>query len=100
VRIPPAFSAETADVYIGYFDSACLDLCLFAWTDRHRFVRYLRAGRGGRHLGLPGVTYLHARRATVSAPGTVWVQTDGELRGELPMIFECVPAALSVIVPG
>jgi len=36
----------------------------------------------------------------VSAPGTVWVQTDGELLGELPMTFECVPAALSVIVPG
>jgi diacylglycerol kinase family enzyme len=36
----------------------------------------------------------------VSASGTVWVQTDGQLLGELPMTFECVPAALSVIVPG
>jgi hypothetical protein len=33
-------------------------------------------------------------------PGIVWVQTDGELLGELPMTFECVPAALSVVVPG
>jgi diacylglycerol kinase family enzyme len=85
---------------VGFFNSACLDLCLFAWTDRHRFVRHLRASRGGTHLGLPGVTYLQARRATVSAPGTVWVQTDGELLGELPMTFECLPAALSVIVRG
>ena len=79
--------------------SDCLDLCLFAWTDRHRFVRHLPASRGGAHLGLPGVTYLKARRAMVSAPGTVWVQTDGELLGELPMTFECLPAALSLIVP-
>jgi diacylglycerol kinase family enzyme len=79
--------------------SASSDLCQFSWTDRHRFVRHLRASRGGGHLALPGVTYLQARRATVSAPGTVWVQTDGELLGELPMTFECVPAALSVIVP-
>jgi diacylglycerol kinase family enzyme len=77
-----------------------LDLCLLAWTDRHRFVRHLGAIRHGAHLGLPGVTYLQARRATVSAPSSVWVQTDGELLGELPMTFECVPAALSVIVPG
>jgi diacylglycerol kinase family enzyme len=35
----------------------------------------------------------------VSTPDTVWVQTDGELLGELPITFECVPAALSVIVP-
>src|SRR6185295_15029856 len=75
-------------------DSACLDLCLFAWTDRHRFVRHLPASRGGAHVGLPGVTYLQARRATVSAPGSVWVQTDGELLGELPMTFECRPAAV------
>jgi diacylglycerol kinase (ATP) len=80
-------------------DSACLDLCLFAWTDRHRFVRHLRASRVGAHLGLPGVTYVQARRATVSAAVTVWVQTDGELLGELPMTFECLPAAFSVVVP-
>jgi diacylglycerol kinase (ATP) len=75
-------------------DSACLDLCLFAWTDRHRFVRHLRASRGGGHLGLPGVSYPQARRATMSAPGSVWVQTDGELLGELPMAFECPAGAV------
>jgi len=54
---------------------------------------------GGTHLGLPGVTYLQACRATASANGAVWVQADGELLGELPMTFECVPAALSLVVP-
>jgi diacylglycerol kinase family enzyme len=45
------------------------------------------------------VTSLQARPATASATGAVWVQVDGELLGALPMRFECVPAALSVIVP-
>jgi hypothetical protein len=36
-------------------------------------------GRGGTHLGLPGVTYLQARYAKASANGTVSVQADGEL---------------------
>ncbi len=81
-------------------DSEYLDLCLFEWTERRRFVRYLRAGMEGRHLGLPGVTYLQARRATAAGAGTIWVQADGELLGELPMAFECVPSSLPVIVPG
>ena len=79
-------------------DSECLDLCLFEWTDRRRYVRHLRAGMAGTHLGLPGVTYVQARQATASGAG-VWVQADGELLGELPMSFQCVPAALSVVVP-
>ncbi len=81
-------------------DSGFLDLCLFEWTERQRFVRHLRAAMTGTHLGLPGVTYLQARRATASGSGTVWVQADGELLGELPMAFECVPTALPVVVPG
>jgi diacylglycerol kinase family enzyme len=80
-------------------DSACLDLCLFEWTDRLLYVRHLRAGMGGTHLGWPGVTYLQARCASASANSAVWVQVDGELLGALPMRFECVPAALSVVVP-
>jgi diacylglycerol kinase (ATP) len=79
-------------------DSDCLDLCLFEWTDRQQYIRHLRAGMDGSHLGLPGVTYVQARQATASGAG-VWVQADGELLGQLPMSFECVPAALSVVVP-
>ncbi len=79
-------------------DSEVLDLCLFDWRGRFRFLRHLRAGFSGGHLGLPGVTYLQARRITARGEQT-WVQVDGELVGRLPMTFECVPAALSLIVP-
>jgi diacylglycerol kinase (ATP) len=80
-------------------DSGCLDLCLLDWKDRLRFVRSLPAAFSGRHLDLPGVTYVQAQHVTASGDDGVRVQVDGELIGELPMTFECVPAALSVIVP-
>jgi diacylglycerol kinase (ATP) len=80
-------------------ESDQFDLCLFDWTARHRFLRGLPAAFSGRHLDLPGVTYLRGPRAGARGEGTVWVQVDGELLGALPMTFECVPAALSLVVP-
>lgn len=76
-----------------------LALCLFDWTARRRFLAHLPAALAGRRVDAPGVTYLDARRATAWGDDTVWVQVDGEALGPLPMSFECVPAALSLIVP-
>ncbi len=81
-------------------DDDLLDLCLFDSDQRARFARYLAAARTGSHLGLPGVTYRRARRAVAHGEGALWVQVDGELLGRLPMRFECVPAAVSLIIPG
>ncbi len=80
-------------------DSAALDVCLIDWTERWRFIRHLRAGFSGTLPALPGVTYLQVRRATALGNDAVWVHVDGELLGRLPMTFQCVPAALSLIVP-
>ena len=76
-----------------------LDVCLFDSTQRHRFARYLAAAFTGSHLNLPGVTYLQARQAVAQGGEEQLVQVDGELLGPLPMSFECVPAALSLVVP-
>ena len=80
-------------------DDDLLDYCLFDWTERRRFLRYLAAGFSGSHLGLPGVTYRQAGRATAHGGEDVAVHVDGELSGSLPMSFECAPAALSLVVP-
>ena len=80
-------------------DDDLLDICLFDATQRHRFARYLAAAYTGSHLGMPGVTYVKARRATVQGDATRFVQVDGELLGPLPVSFECVPDALSLVVP-
>jgi diacylglycerol kinase (ATP) len=80
-------------------DDDVLDVCLFDSTQRHRFARYLAAAFSGSHLGMPGVTYLKTRRAVVHGDDSRLVQVDGELYGPLPVSFECVPAALSLVVP-
>ncbi len=80
-------------------DDDVLDLCLFDSTQRHRFARYLAAAFSGSHLDMPGVTYVQARHAEAHGDKQLFVQVDGELLGPLPMAFECVPAALSLVVP-
>jgi diacylglycerol kinase (ATP) len=80
-------------------DDDLLDICLFDATQRHRFARYLAAAYTGSHLGMPGVTYVKARRAVVHGDASRFVQVDGELLGPLPVSFECVPDALSLVVP-
>jgi diacylglycerol kinase (ATP) len=80
-------------------DDDLLDLCLFDATERHRFARYLAAALSGSHLGLPGVTYVKARRAVAHGPDNRMVHVDGELLGRLPVSFDCVPDALSLVVP-
>lgn len=80
-------------------DDELLDLCMFDSTQRHRFARYLAAAFTGSHLDLPGVTYVQARRAVAHGGDKQFVQVDGELLGSLPMSFECVPEALSLVVP-
>jgi len=80
-------------------ESDHFDLCLFDWMERRQFLRALPAAFSGRHLDLPGVTYLPAARGAVRAEGGASVQVDGELLGRLPMTFRCIPAALSIVVP-
>ena len=82
----------------AHIESHHLDLCLVDCTERWRFVRHAPAGFAGTLPELPGVTYLPIRAATVTNDA-VWVQVDGELLGRLPLTFECVPAALSLVVP-
>ena len=76
-----------------------LDLCLFDATERARFARYLAAALSGSHVGLPGVTCVRARHAVAQGPDNRLVHVDGERLGRLPVAFDCVPAALSLVVP-
>lgn len=76
-----------------------LDLCLFDATERARFARYLAAALTGSHVGLPGVTCVKTRHAVAQGPDNRLVHVDGERLGRLPVAFDCVPAALSLVVP-
>jgi YegS/Rv2252/BmrU family lipid kinase len=80
-------------------DDDLLDLCLIDSTDRLFLLRCMAAAFRGAHLGLPGVTYFRAPRLVARGPAEVEVQVDGEPAGALPMEFECVPDAVSVVLP-
>lgn len=57
---------------------------------------------GGSHLALKEVKSATAKRVEVSAfdaSETIFLETDGELPGKLPAVFEIVPDALRVRVP-
>src|SRR4029453_13352778 len=64
-------------------DDDLLDVCLFDSTQRHRFARYPPA----------------PSTAPPPGPAGPFVHVDGELLGPLPVSFESVPAALSLVVP-
>ncbi|HYP51634.1 MAG TPA: diacylglycerol kinase family protein [Pyrinomonadaceae bacterium] len=56
----------------------------------------------GSHLNLSEVNHINARRIEVKAADAkteIHLETDGELPGKLPAIFEIVPEALKVRVP-
>lgn len=62
---------------------------------------YLRA-LGACMRGKPevkGVSIIRGKQIRASSEMEPWVEADGELLGPLPMTFEIVPEALSVIVP-
>jgi diacylglycerol kinase (ATP) len=64
-------------------------------------LSYLRA-LGACMRGKPeieGVSLIKGTRIKANSNHEPWVEADGELLGPLPMTFEVVPDALSVIVP-
>jgi diacylglycerol kinase (ATP) len=76
-----------------------LDVCMFSGTSRLRYLHYVLAVLSGTHLRLPGVIYVHGTEVYVVSDHRIKVQVDGELAGELPMRFEIVPDALTLLVP-
>jgi len=62
------------------------------------YVRALYACMRGRPE-TSGALFMRAKRVTAHSALEPWVEADGELIGPLPMTFNIVPDALSVIVP-
>jgi diacylglycerol kinase (ATP) len=54
----------------------------------------------GRHLPHPKAELLRGAEVTIDAAEPLPVQLDGEQPGTTPVLFELVPGALSVRVPG
>ena len=54
----------------------------------------------GTHLSHPKIELLRSRRVSIDAREPMPVEVDGEQPGTTPVVFDVVPAALRVRVPG
>jgi diacylglycerol kinase family enzyme len=63
------------------------------------YLRALGACLRGKPEEVAGATLVRGTQITVNSAHEPWVEADGEVIGQLPMTFDIVPDALSVIVP-
>ncbi|MBI4852040.1 MAG: diacylglycerol kinase family lipid kinase [Acidobacteria bacterium] len=80
-------------------DEDMLDVCIFSGTSKLKYISYLASCLSNSQLQRSGVTYLKTRRVEVSSIVALPVQADGEVIGNLPMTFEVIPNALTMVVP-
>jgi diacylglycerol kinase family enzyme len=62
------------------------------------YVRALRACMRGKPEGA-GVSLVRGKHIRANSAHEPWVEADGEIIGPLPMTFDIVPDALSLVVP-
>jgi diacylglycerol kinase (ATP) len=75
------------------------DICIFKGTSRLDYLRYLSGVLSGTHPHFHDVVYTRGKLIRMTAEHQIRVQMDGELAGTLPMVFEFVPDALTLLIP-
>lgn len=76
-----------------------LDVCVFTGESKLKYLNYLVACFNGQQLQMEGVYYFKTKSLTASASTPLPVQVDGEVVGNLPMQFQLVPEAVSILAP-
>ncbi len=79
------------------FDDGMLDVVVIGDLGKASFLATFPKVYSGRHVEHPLVTVHHARRVELAADRPRTVYADGEHAGELPMVFEVEPSALTVL---
>jgi diacylglycerol kinase (ATP) len=102
--------AQRTSLYGGWFHLApradffkpVLTTCLFQSAARRRYLVYAVAVLLRRHSKLKDVTLVESSSLTCrpATPGSViYFELDGELAGQLPVVFDVVPEALTLLSP-
>lgn len=79
-----------------------LTVCSFSSRSRGRYLVYALAVLARRHLSLPDVQLEQGSQVVCTAgdsEATIRFELDGELVGALPVTFDIVPDALTLLVP-
>jgi YegS/Rv2252/BmrU family lipid kinase len=74
------------------------DVCIFKGTSRLDYLRYLAGVLSGTHPQFHDVAYTRGSIVQMNAD-RIRVQMDGEIAGTLPMQFQFVPDALTLLIP-
>jgi diacylglycerol kinase family enzyme len=77
-------------------------LCLFKGRGWARYFLYAAAALARQHLKLPDVELVEATKVICPVPESekpVYFELDGETAGQLPVTFEVIPSALTLLVP-
>lgn len=83
-------------------DEPQFQLCVFKGLRRFRYFIYSPAVILGQHLRLADVEQVQTQRVeceTAKSDQCIYFELDGEFAGQLPVTFEIVPNALTVLVP-
>jgi diacylglycerol kinase (ATP) len=79
------------------FDDGVLDVVVIGDLGKAAFLATFPKVYSGRHVEHPRVAVHQARRVELAADRPRTVYADGEYAGELPMVFEVEPAALTML---
>jgi YegS/Rv2252/BmrU family lipid kinase len=80
-------------------DDGLLDVVLASRTGRGAFLRAIPKVYAGKHVTLPTIEVMQARRITVDADRKFQVYADGDPVADLPATIEIRPGALRALVP-
>jgi diacylglycerol kinase family enzyme len=80
-------------------DDGLLDVVLLKSISRIGLLRLFRTVFDGSHIRHPQVEYFQARSITVTESRPERLIPDGEIFGQSPASFECLPAAISFLWP-
>lgn len=80
-------------------ESGKFEVCVFSSHNRIRLIHQMLAVRFSVHIGMRDVHFLHGDRVHIESVGTSLLQTDGDLRGELPADLQVDANPIRLIVP-
>lgn len=76
-----------------------LDVCVCGDLGKLQILSLLPRIFSGGHVGHPLVEFYRAKTVRIQGPSRLHVQADGEIVGNLPIEFRCLPKALKIIKP-
>ena len=77
-------------------DDGLFDVIWLKEMNLGTFLRHLPKVYFGKHIDIPEIQYLRAKKVEVQSDENVWLDIDGESPGKLDACFEILPGLLKL----